>query len=151
MRLTLLSEGTASSELGDVTALKNSLASKLAVALQRMGFRKPDTKLAESPTDDAIVYIEAGRNAIVPHSQIIMVTIEDDDRVRIQIPSDISRTGKKNLADALGIEDFFVTGSIGEAIARLKDIKNRADNLIRQQGVRGSLSAGHIGESDIVA
>lgn len=146
MRLRLLSEGTAASELGDITKLKNSLADQLVIALQRLGFRKPSMKPAENPTDDAIVYIEAGQNALTIESQTIMVTIEDDDRVRIQVPSDISRSGKKNLADILGIEDFFITGSVGEAIARLKDIKSRADELIQSSGLRGSLSSGHIGE-----
>ena len=148
MRLNLLSEGTAASELGDITKLKNSLAEQLLVALERIGFRKPNMKPAEDPSDDAIVYIDAGQNALTIESQTIMVTIEDDDRVRIQIPSDISRSGKKNLADILGIDDFFVTGSVGEAIARLKDIKSKADKLIQGKGLRGSLSAGHIGESE---
>jgi hypothetical protein len=146
MRLRLLSEGTAATELGDITKLKNSLAEQLVIALKRIGFREPSMKPAENPTDDAMVYVEAGQNALTMESQTIMITIEDDDRVRIQIPSDISRTGKKNLADILGIDDFFVTGSVGEAIARLKDIKNKADQLIKNNGLRGSLSAGHIGE-----
>ena len=146
MRLNLLTEGTAASDLGDITRLKNALAEQLLIALERIGFRKPNMKPAESPTDDAIVYIEAGQNALTAESQTIMVTIEDDDRVRIQIPSDISRSGKKNLADILGIDDFFITGSAGEAIARLKDIKSKADQLIQNNGLRGSLSSGHIGE-----
>jgi hypothetical protein len=148
MQLHLLSEGTAASELGDITKLKNSLAEQLAVALQHIGFREPDIRPAENPRDDAIVYVEAGKNALTPASQTIMITIEDDDRVRIQIPSDISRSGKKNLADILNIDDFFITGSVGEAIARLKDIKGKADQLMADQGLRGSLSTGHIGESE---
>ena len=148
MRLKLLSEGTAASELGDITILKNSLADQLAKALSSIGFRKPNVRPAENPTDDAIVYIEAGQNALTPQSQIIMITIEDDDRVRIQIPSDISRSGKKNLADILGTDDFFVTGSVGEAIARMKDIKSKADQLMSTGGLRGSMSSGHIGESE---
>jgi hypothetical protein len=144
----MLTEGIAASELGNIAILKNSLADKLVSALRALGFRKPSMKPAESPTDDAIVYIEAGQNALTPESQTIMVTIEDDDRVRIQIPSDISQTGKNSLAGILGIEDFFVTGSLGEAIARLKDIKSKADQLIQNSNLRGSLSAGHIGESE---
>lgn len=147
MQLRLLSEGTASSELGDVTRLKNSLADQLVGVLERIGFRKPSMKPAEDPTDDAIVYIEAGQNALTPQSQIIMVTIEDDDRVRIQIPSDISQSGKKSLADILGIDDFFVTSSVGEAIARLKNIKKKADQIMSRKELRGSISAGHIGEN----
>ena len=146
MRLRLLSEGTAATELGDITKLKNTLAEQLVTALHKIGFRKPNMKPAESPTDDAIVYVEAGQNALTIESQIIMVTIEDDDRVRIQIPSDISRTGKKNLAEILQIDDFFITGSVGEAIARLKGIKAKADEFIQHGGLRGSLSSGHIGE-----
>ncbi len=107
MRLNLLSEGVVASELGDVTKLKNALANQLLIALEHLGFRKPNMKPAENPTDDAIVYIEAGQNALTRESQIIMVTIEDDDSVRIQIPSDISRSGKKNLAEILKIDDFF--------------------------------------------
>jgi hypothetical protein len=148
MRLHLLSEGIVASELGDVTKLKNSLANQLMIALERLGFRKPNMKPAENPTDDAIVYIEAGQNALTRESQTIVVTIEDDDSVRIQIPSDISRSGKKNLAEILGIDDFFITGSVGEAIARLKAIKRKADHLIQKSGLRGSLSSGHIGESE---
>jgi hypothetical protein len=144
----MLTEGVAASELGNIAILKNSLADKLVSALRALGFRKPSMKPAESPTDDAIVYIEAGQNALTPESQTIMVTIEDDDRVRIQIPSDISQTGKSSLAGILGIEDFFVTGSLGEAIARLKVIKSKADQLIQNSNLRGSLSSGHIGESE---
>jgi hypothetical protein len=147
MRLNLLSEGIVASELGDITKLKNVLADKLVIALEHLGFRKPNMKPAEDPTDDAIVYIEAGQNALTRESQTIMVTIEDDDNVRIQIPSDISRSGKKNLAEILKIDDFFTTGSVGEAIARLKAIKSKADRLIQNNGLRGSLSAGHIGEN----
>jgi hypothetical protein len=148
MRLRLLSEGTAAAELGDITKLKNTLANQLASALRDIGFREPDVRPAENPRDDAIIYIEAGQNALTPDSQTIMITIEDDDRVRIQIPSDISRSGKRNLADILGIDDFFITGSVGEAIARLKDIKSKADQLMSNHGLRGSISAGHIGESE---
>jgi len=146
MKLRLLTEGIAASELGNVAMVKNSLADKLMSALRSLGFRKPSMKPAENPTDDAIVYIEAGQNALTPESQTIMVTIEDDDRVRIQVPSDINRTGKTSLAGILGIEDFFITGSLGEAIARLKDIKSKADQLIQNSNLRGSLSSGHIGE-----
>jgi hypothetical protein len=148
MRLQLLSEGIAASELGNVAMVKNSLADKLMVVLRDIGFRKPTMKPAEDPTDDSIVYIEAGQNALTPESQIIMITIEDDDRVRIQIPSDITQTGKPSLAGILGINDFFITASLGEAIARLKDIKNKADRLIQNTNLRGSLSSGHIGESE---
>jgi len=148
MRLQLLSEGIAASELGNATAIKNSLADKLAKALRVLGFRRPNMKPAENPTDDSIVYIEAGQNALTPESQIIMVAIEDDDRIRIQIPSDITKTGKSSLAEILGIEDFFTVGSLGEVIARLKDIKRRADQQIQNSGLRGSLSSGHIGESE---
>lgn len=146
MRLRQLSEGTTATELGDVLQLKNSLAQKLANALQSIGFRKPNIRPAESSIDDAIIYLEAGQNALTPESQVIMVTIEDDDRIRIQIPSGMGQVGKKNLADILGVEDFYVTGSLGEAIARLKNIKSKADKLISDQGLQGSLSAGHIGE-----
>jgi hypothetical protein len=148
MKLLLLSEGTAASEMGDITKLKNSLASQLVIALKHIGFRKPNMKPAEDPADDAIVYIEAGQNALTRDSQTIMITIEDDDRVRIQIPSDISGSGKKNLAGILGIDDFFITASVGEAIARLRNIKEKADQLISNKGLRGSVSAGHIGESE---
>ncbi|MCK9557755.1 MAG: hypothetical protein M0R50_06910 [Candidatus Cloacimonetes bacterium] len=148
MKLRLLSEGTAASELGDITRLKNSLAEQLMIALAKIGFRKPNMKPAENPTDDAIVYVEAGQNALTSESQTIMVTIEDDDRVRIQIPSDIDKTGKKNLASILNIDDFYTTSSTGEAIARLRSIKEKADRLIQHKGLRGSVSSGHIGESE---
>jgi hypothetical protein len=146
MRLQQLSEGTIATELGDVLELRNSLAQKLAVALQSIGFRKPNIRPAESSTNDAIVYIEAGQNALTPESQTIMVTIEDDDRIRIQIPSGMGQIGKKNLADILGIDDFYITGSIGEAIARLKNIKSKADRLMSDKGLQDSISSGHIGE-----
>lgn len=149
MRLQSLSEGTVSAELGDIAQLKNSLADQLAKVLLTIGFRKPNVRPAEGPTDDAIVYVEAGQNALTPKSQIIMVTIEDDDHIRIQIPSDISKSGNKNLADILDIDDFFITGSVGEAIARLKNIKSKADQIASKNDLRGSLSAGHIGEESL--
>jgi hypothetical protein len=148
MKLRLLFEGTASSELGDIIILKNSLANKLATVLQHIGFRKPNIRPAENSRDDAIVYVEVGHNALTTTSQIIMVTIEDDDRIRIQIPSDINKSGKKNLAEILGIDDFFVVGSVNEAIARLKNIKNKADQVIANKDLRGSFSTGRIGENE---
>lgn len=147
MRLHVLSEGTAASELGDIAKFRNSLAQRILLALDDIGFRKPNLKPSEGPSDDVIIYIEAGKNAILSGSQIIMIAVEDDDRIRIQIPSDISGVGKKTLADILGIDDFYTVGSAGEAIARLKSIKNKIDALINKNGLRGTISTGHIGES----
>ena len=147
MQLRQLSEGTTAAELGDVLKLKNTLAERLSKALTEIGFRKPNVRPAESSTDDAIVYLEAGQNALTSASQVIMITIEDDDRIRIQIPSGMGQLGKKNLADILGVNDFYTTGSLAEAVARLKNIKSKADKIMSTQGLPGSLSSGHIGES----
>ena len=116
-----MSEGDLTRERGDIINTKNRIATELAKVLPTIGFRTPDVRPAGSVVDDAVVYVEAGNNNLISKSQVIMITIEDTDRVRLQIPS-----GQGNLADLLNIDDFYVVGSVGEAIARLKHIVIKA-------------------------
>jgi hypothetical protein len=149
MRLSSLVEGVTASGRGNIVSIKNSLAKDLARNLPSLGFREPEIRPAETVTDDAMIYVEAGNNNLMPNSQIIVITIEDDDRIRIQLPSGTSRTQGEHLADILDIDDFYVVGSLGEAIARLRNIKHKADLLGVQNGdQRSDLTVGNIGESE---
>ena len=131
MRLTLLTEGTFT------VATNNALARKLADAIPSLGFREPTLKPADSPEDDATIYIEAGQNELIQKSQVIKVTVRSDEMIDILIPSG----HPEQLADLIGSEGFYVVGSLGEAVARLRYVMDKLKGISS-----GNLTAGNINE-----
>ena len=93
--------------------------------LPSLGLREPTITAAEKPGDAASVYVEAGKNQLTPDSQVIRITICNSENISIQIPSG----GDGLLADMLGVDGFYVVGSLGEAIARLKYIIAKANDF----------------------
>ena len=96
----------------------------MAAAIPSLGYREPTVK-TDSPDGDASIYIEAGQNELTPKSQVIKITVRSADMIDILVPSG----HPEQLAELAGVDGFYVVGSLGEAIARLRYIMDKSREI----------------------
>jgi hypothetical protein len=118
----------------------NSLAHKLSSEIENLGFRTPTINLADNESDDAILYVEAGRNIIDHESRIIMIRVFSDDNIQLQLPLQLS--------ELLGTGDYFKTASAAETIARLTHIRSLIMKKMSSMGHRSDIVSGNIPENE---
>ena len=97
MRLLLFNEGQIAAAKGRIINIKNELAQELSDSIADMGYPEPNVEFAETATDDAIVYTEAGRNRVVEDSQIVMVRIITDKDYQVQPKARVGQVPKVQL------------------------------------------------------
>lgn len=124
MRLFCITEGVVDTAQGDIVNTKNEIASKISEAIITLGFPEPDVEFADTPDDDANVFIEMGRNRIIRSSQVIMIQVVSDDDITIRVPA--------MLSEALKIHDYYKLSSSDDAILALQKIKTKIhERLLR--------------------
>lgn len=108
MKLSSLVEGVVSIARGRIVTAKNDIATSLADTIKDLGFQRPTIEFADSPMEDAILYVDFSGHTV-------MVRVVSDDEIQIQIP--------EGLSDVANVDDYQKLGGAEQAVRALRRLR----------------------------
>ena len=134
-----LFEGEVSTARRRIVDVKNEVAKEILAQLRKIGLRRPKSEFAEEGSDDAIIYIEAGNNHLIPSTQTVMIRVVTDIDIQIQLPH--------QLAQLITMSDFFQAETVAETMSVIKRIASGIRAEITAKGYGPNITVGSIGEN----